>query len=77
MTVSNVINQHPYVKASTREKVVKEGLLGKIGLVEIYCYYHMRNNDNPPVSKVPDFFDLFERLDVSRLAPELRVLVGL
>jgi predicted dehydrogenase len=40
-----------------RQKVVKEGLLGKIGLVEICCYYHMRNGDNPPVTKVPDFFD--------------------
>jgi predicted dehydrogenase len=40
-----------------REKVVKQGLLGKVGLVEICCYYHMRNSDNPPVTKVPDFFD--------------------
>jgi predicted dehydrogenase len=40
-----------------REKVVKQGLLGKVGLVEICCYYHMRNGENPPVTKVPDFFD--------------------
>src|SRR5262245_7128297 len=40
-----------------RDRVVKEGKLGKVGLVEIYCYYPMRNNENPPVSKVPDFFD--------------------
>jgi predicted dehydrogenase len=40
-----------------REKVVKEGLLGKIGLVEICCYYHMRSGDSPPETKVPDFFD--------------------
>jgi predicted dehydrogenase len=40
-----------------RERVVKEGKLGKVGLIEICCYYHMRNNENPPVSKVPDFFD--------------------
>src|SRR5262249_54115579 len=40
-----------------RERVVKEGKLGKVGLVEIYCYYHMRNTENPPVSEVPDFFD--------------------
>src|SRR5881397_2155067 len=39
-----------------REKVVKAGLLGKVGLVEIYCYYQMRNPDNPPVTKVPEFF---------------------
>ena len=25
-----------------RDTIVKEGKLGKIGLVEIYCYYHMR-----------------------------------
>ena len=25
-----------------REKVVQAGKLGKVGLVEIYCYYHMR-----------------------------------
>src|SRR3954471_4930714 len=40
-----------------KEKVVKDGLLGRVGLVEIYCYYHMRNNDNPPVPKPPAFFD--------------------
>src|SRR5947207_10642451 len=35
-----------------RQRVVKEGKLGKIGLVEICCYYHMRNTDTPPVSAV-------------------------
>ena len=25
-----------------RDTIVKEGKLGKVGLVEIYCYYHMR-----------------------------------
>src|SRR5437762_6416828 len=40
-----------------RQRVVKEGKLGKIGLVEICCYYHMRNTDTPQVSAVPDFFD--------------------
>lgn len=40
-----------------RDRVLKEGKLGKIGLVEICCYYHMRANDNPPVSKPPDHFD--------------------
>jgi len=39
------------------EKVVKPGLLGKIGHVEVYCYYHMRNPANPPVTKVPDYLD--------------------
>ena len=40
-----------------RDKVIKAGLLGKVGLVETCCYYHMRANDAPPVVKVPDFFD--------------------
>ena len=31
-----------------RDKVIKEGKLGAIGMVEIYCYYHMRNRTNPP-----------------------------
>ena len=40
-----------------RDRVLKEGKLGKIGLVEICCYYHMRANGNPPVKKPPEFFD--------------------
>src|SRR5207237_328381 len=33
------------------------GLLGKVGMAEVYCYYHMRNNQSPPVSKPPAYFD--------------------
>src|SRR6478736_3768207 len=40
-----------------RDRVIKEGKLGKIGMVEICCYYHMRANDNPPVKKPPEHFD--------------------
>ncbi len=40
-----------------REKVVKAGLLGKIGMAEVYCYYHMRANQSPPVTKPPAYFD--------------------
>jgi len=40
-----------------RDRVIKEGKLGKIGHIEICCYYHMRANDNPPLSKPPEFFD--------------------
>src|SRR5215467_4615784 len=40
-----------------RDRVVKSGLLGKIGFAEVYCYYHMRNNQTPPVSKPPEYFD--------------------
>src|SRR6185369_15825820 len=28
--------------------IIKEGKLGKIALVEICCYYHMRARENPP-----------------------------
>jgi len=31
-----------------RDQIVREGKLGKVGLVEIYCYYPMRLNANPP-----------------------------
>lgn len=40
-----------------RKNVVEAGLLGKIGHVEMCCYYHMRANGNPPVQPVPDFLD--------------------
>src|SRR5262249_13657077 len=31
-----------------RERIIREGKLGKLGLVEVYCYYHMRTGTNPP-----------------------------
>ncbi len=40
-----------------RERIVREGKLGKIGLVEIYCYYHMRPRNNPPDTAPPDYLD--------------------
>src|SRR5438477_7523203 len=40
-----------------RDKVIREGKLGKVGLVEIYCYYHMRNESNPPDTAPPDYLD--------------------
>jgi predicted dehydrogenase len=40
-----------------KKNVVDAGLLGKISHVEMCCYFHMRNNDNPPLAAVPDFFD--------------------
>jgi predicted dehydrogenase len=40
-----------------KNKVIDAGLLGKISHVEMCCYFHMRNNDNPPLSAVPDFLD--------------------
>jgi predicted dehydrogenase len=43
--------------AEARERVIKDGKLGKIGHVEVCCYYHMRANGNPPVTTPPDFLD--------------------
>jgi predicted dehydrogenase len=40
-----------------KKQIVDSGLLGKVSHVEMCCYYHMRNNGNPPVVPVPDFFD--------------------
>lgn len=40
-----------------RDRIVREGKLGKVGLVEICCYYHMRATENPPDSTPPDYFD--------------------
>jgi predicted dehydrogenase len=40
-----------------RSTIVKEGKLGKVGLVELYCYYHMRAQENPPDTAPPDYLD--------------------
>lgn len=40
-----------------KKNIVDAGLLGKISHVEMCCYYHMRNNENPPLQSVPDYFD--------------------
>ena len=40
-----------------RDRFIKSGALGKIGLVEIYCYYHMRATTNPPDTKPPENLD--------------------
>jgi predicted dehydrogenase len=40
-----------------KKNIVDAGLLGKVLHVEMCCYYHMRNNGNPAVQPVPDFFD--------------------
>src|SRR3989442_5271515 len=40
-----------------RDNIIKEGKLGKVGLVEIYCYYHMRATANPPDTAPPDYLD--------------------
>jgi predicted dehydrogenase len=40
-----------------RDTIIKEGKLGKVALVEIYCYYHMRARENPPDTKPPENLD--------------------
>jgi predicted dehydrogenase len=40
-----------------RERYIQSGALGKIGLVEIYCYYHMRATANPPDTTPPPNLD--------------------
>jgi predicted dehydrogenase len=40
-----------------RDRVVREGKLGTIALVEVYCYHHMRARDNPPDTNPPDNLD--------------------
>jgi len=40
-----------------KKTVVDSGMLGKVGQVDICCYYHMRANGTPPNAAVPDFFD--------------------
>jgi predicted dehydrogenase len=37
-----------------KKQIVDAGLLGKIGHVDLCCYFHMRANGNPPVEAVPD-----------------------
>lgn len=40
-----------------RDRVIKEGKLGKVAHVEIYCYYHMRTRENPPDTTPPPNLD--------------------
>jgi len=43
--------------AEARDTILREGKLGKIGLVEIYCYYHMRARKTPPDTDPPEHLD--------------------
>jgi predicted dehydrogenase len=40
-----------------RDTVIKEGKLGTVALVEVYCYYHMRARENPPDTDPPEYLD--------------------
>jgi predicted dehydrogenase len=43
--------------AEARDNIIRQGRLGKIALVEIYCYYHMRAESNPPDTQPPENLD--------------------
>jgi len=43
--------------AEAKREYLDTGRLGKIGLVEIYCYYHMRTRENPPDTTPPANLD--------------------
>ncbi len=40
-----------------RDRIIREGKLGNIAYVEIYCYYHMRASENPPDTEPPANLD--------------------
>lgn len=40
-----------------RDRVIREGRLGKIAYVEICCYYHMRAGGNPPETTPPEYLN--------------------
>lgn len=40
-----------------RDRFINQGKLGRVGLVEIYCYYHMRARGNPPDTSPPAHLD--------------------
>jgi predicted dehydrogenase len=43
--------------AEARDQIIRTGKLGKVGVIEIYCYYHMRARNNPPDTAPPDHLD--------------------
>jgi len=40
-----------------RDTIIKEGRLGKVAFVDVYCYYHMRARENPPDTAPPEYLD--------------------
>ncbi len=40
-----------------KQEFIDTGRLGKIALVEIYCYYHMRTSENPPDTAPPSYLN--------------------
>ncbi len=42
---------------NARNRIIREGRLGNVGLIEIYCYYEMRARQNPPDTAPPADLD--------------------
>jgi len=42
---------------TARDQIVRDGKLGKVAYVEIYCYYHMRASENPPDTAAPEYLN--------------------
>jgi predicted dehydrogenase len=40
-----------------RDRIIREGKLGKVALIEIYCYYHMRSTSTAPDTNPPENLD--------------------
>jgi predicted dehydrogenase len=40
-----------------RDRIIKEGKLGKVAYADICCYYHMRSGDTSPASAPPEYLD--------------------
>lgn len=40
-----------------KRRFIDSGAIGKVHHAEMFCYYHMRRNANPPVQPIPDHFD--------------------
>ena len=40
-----------------RDRIIKEGKLGKVAYAEVCCYYHMRARNNPPDATPPENLD--------------------
>ena len=46
----------PHLVQAKRD-IVDTGMLGKIGQIDLCCYFHMRANGDPPPAPVPDYLD--------------------
>ena len=49
--------EHAAPRSRRATRSCKAGRLGKVGHVEIYCYYHMRTRENPPDTAPPESLD--------------------